>query len=405
MGTFGEYIKSALSSIRNNKGRSFLTMLGIIIGISAVLTVLIIGDGMKATVNSEIDSLGAATITVSLDDTKTDKTFTKHQLDTIEENIDNIYGVSPSLNVWGNIKGKKQDLYEVVLSGGDVATQNASGMKLVHGRYYSEADVEDGKKVLVVSQTFAKLVFGYEEVVGETLELTAYDITQEFTVVGVREDTPLDQAYASFGEDVLITADGPYTGLAEAFNFDVDKQFNSFKIYLDSDYKDEVLGQTRAVVENVTDLRGENCVKISSGAGFDQTTNSILTIITTVVAIIAAISLLVGGIGVMNIMTVSVTERTREIGIRKSLGARTSSILTQFLAEASILTFTGGIIGIIFGITVSFIICKVIDFTFSVNPVLVVAVVAISTSIGLFFGIYPAKRAANLDPIEALRTE
>ena len=107
----------------------------------------------------------------------------------------------------------------------------------------------------------------------------------------------------------------------------------------------------------------------------------------------------------MNIMTVSVTERTREIGIRKSLGARTSSILTQFLAEAAILTFTGGVIGIIFGLTVSFIICKVIDFTFTVNPVLVAVVVLISTAIGLFFGIYPAKRAANLDPIEALRTE
>ena len=107
----------------------------------------------------------------------------------------------------------------------------------------------------------------------------------------------------------------------------------------------------------------------------------------------------------MNIMTVSVTERTREIGIRKSLGARTSSILTQFLAEASILTFTGGVIGIIFGLTVSFIICRIIDFSFSVNPVLVIVVVAISTGIGLFFGIYPAKRAANLDPIEALRNE
>ena len=115
MGTFGEYIKSALSSIRTNKGRSFLTMLGIIIGISAVLIVLIIGDGMKATVNSEIDSLGAATITVSLDDNKTDKTFTRNQLKVIEESIDNIYGISPSLSVWGNVKGKKQDEYELYI--------------------------------------------------------------------------------------------------------------------------------------------------------------------------------------------------------------------------------------------------------------------------------------------------
>ncbi len=405
MGTFGEYIKSALSSIRNNKGRSFLTMLGIIIGISAVLTVLIIGDGMKATVNSEIDSLGAATITVSLDDNKTDKTFTRNQLKVIEESIDNIYGISPSLSVWGNVKGKKQDEYELYIDGGTAATEKQAGIKMLHGRYYSDSDVEDGKKVLVVSQTFANTVFGYEEVVGQTFEMSAYDITQEFTIVGVREDTTLDMAYASFGDDIILTAGGPYTSLAEAFNYDVDSAFRSFKIFLDSDYKDEVLAQTRSVVENVTELRGENCVKISSGAGFDQTTNSILTIITSVVAIIAAISLLVGGIGVMNIMTVSVTERTREIGIRKSLGARTSSILTQFLAEAAILTFTGGIIGIIFGVSVSFTICKVIDFTFTVNPLLVVGVVAISTAIGLFFGIYPAKRAANLDPIEALRNE
>ncbi len=405
MGTFGEYIKSALSSIRNNKGRSFLTMLGIIIGISAVLVVLIIGDGMKATVNSEIDSMGASSISVSLDDTKTDKRFTRSQLKDIEEGIDGIYGLSPSFTIWGNTTSRRGEPFELYISGGSQASETTGNIKMLHGRYYNSADVEDGKQVLVVSQSFARHIFGYEEVVGEVLDVTAYDITKQFTIVGVREDTPLDIAFASYGEDILLTADGPYTSLAEAYSFDVDDMFNSFTIYLDSDNRNQVLAKTRSVVENITGLRGENAVKISSGTGYDETTNSILNIITSVVAIIAAISLLVGGIGVMNIMTVSVTERTREIGIRKSLGARTSSILTQFLAEASILTFTGGVIGIIFGITVSFIICRIIDFTFSVNPLLVVGVVAISTAIGLFFGIYPAKRAANLDPIEALRNE
>ncbi|MBE5825121.1 MAG: FtsX-like permease family protein [Butyrivibrio sp.] len=404
MGTFGEYIKSALSSIRNNKGRSFLTMLGIIIGISAVLTVLIIGDGMKATVNSEIDSLGAATISVSLDDTKTDKTITREQLRLIEENMSNIYGISPSVSVYGDIKGRR-DIYSVSLDGGMAASENGGGVKVLHGRYYSESEVEDAKNVLVVSQTFARELFGYEEVVGKSVEITANNQIREFTIVGVREDNPIDVAFASFGDDIIIMAEGPYTSVAEAFNINIDEMITSFSIYLDSENKGEVLSQTRAVVENIMGLRGENAVKVSSGTGFDATTNQILDIITTVVALIAAISLLVGGIGVMNIMTVSVTERTREIGIRKSLGARTSSILTQFLAEAAILTFVGGVIGIIFGLTVSFIICKVIDFTFTVNPVLVAAVVAISTAIGLFFGIYPAKRAADLDPIEALRTE
>ena len=405
MGTFGEYIKSALSSIRNNKGRSFLTMLGIIIGISAVLVVLIIGDGMKATVNSEIDSMGASSISVSLDDTKTDKRFTRSQLKDIEEGIDGIYGLSPSFTIWGNTTSRRGEPFELYISGGSQASESTGNIKMLHGRYYNSADVEDGKQVLVVSQSFARHVFGYEEVVGEVLDVTAYNITKQFTIVGVREDTPMDIAFSSYGEDIILTADGPYTSLAEAYSFDVDDMFNSFTIYLDSDNRNRVLAKTRSVVENITGLRGENAVKISSGTGFDETTNSILNIITSVVAIIAAISLLVGGIGVMNIMTVSVTERTREIGIRKSLGARTSSILTQFLAEASILTFTGGVIGIIFGLTVSFIICRIIDFSFLVNPLLVVGVVAISTAIGLFFGIYPAKRAANLDPIEALRNE
>lgn len=404
MGTFGEYIKSALASIRNNKGRSFLTMLGIIIGISAVITVLIIGDGMKATVNSEMDSIGATTISVSLDDTKTDKTFTREQIDQIESSISRIFGISPTVNVFGSVKGRKGS-YDVYVSGGKPAAENSSGVTIVHGRYFGDSDVDDAKNVLVISQTMSNLVFGYEEAVGNTVELTANDLTQEFTVIGIREDTPMDMAYSSFGDEAMVLADGPYTSVCESFNFDVDNMITGFTMYLDNEDKQAVLAQTRAVVENIMGLRGENAVKISSGAGFDQTTNAILDIITSVVAIIAAISLLVGGIGVMNIMTVSVTERTREIGIRKSLGARTSSILTQFLAEAAILTFVGGIIGIIFGLTVSFIICKVVGFSFTVNPALVAIVVAISTAIGLFFGIYPAKRAADLDPIEALRTE
>lgn len=405
MGSFGEYIKSAIASIMGNKGRSFLTMLGIIIGISSVLTVLIIGDGMKATVNSEFDSIGAATATVSFDNTKTDKKFTKQELDLIEDSISDIYGISPSFTVYGNTDTRKHQKVEVSITGESEASVNAGQIKMLHGRYYSESDVGDAKNVLVVSQTFANVVFGYEDVVGQVVSITAYDRTSEFTILGVREDNQIDQVLANLGEDVIVMGSGPYTSLADSFDYKVDDMFTSFTIYMDSENKNKVLSQTRAVVENITGLRGENAVKISSGYGFDETTNSILDIITSVVAIIAAISLLVGGIGVMNIMTVSVTERTREIGIRKSLGARTSSILTQFLAEAAILTFTGGVIGIILGLSISFLICKIVDFSFTVNPMLVAGVVLISTSIGLFFGIYPAKRAANLDPIEALRTE
>ncbi len=398
-----EYIKSAISSIKSNKGRSFLTMLGIIIGISAVLTVLIIGDGMKATVNSEMDTIGATTISVSLDTSKTDKTISMEQLRTIEENIDDIFGISPSISMGGYfVNGMKN--YDCYLSGGTEASSNAAGVKILHGRYYSKNDVDEVKKVIVLSQSAANKLFGYEEVVGNTMEVDAYGNVAEVTIIGVREDTTMDTAFAMFSDEPTLMGDMPYTSLSDIYQFS-SNDITSFNIYLDSEDKDEVLTSTRSVVENVLGIRGENAVKVQSSMGFDQTTDSILSIITAVVAIIAAISLLVGGIGVMNIMTVSVTERTREIGIRKSLGARTSSILTQFLAEAAILTFTGGLIGIILGLTVSYIICRVIDFSFIVNPALVAIVVLISTAIGLFFGIYPAKRAAKLDPIEALRTE
>ncbi len=404
MGTFGEYIKSALSSISNNKGRSFLTMLGIIIGISAVLTVLIIGDGMKETVNSEMDTIGATTVSVSLDDTKTDKSFSYEQLLTIQDAIQDIYGISAGTSAYGTAVGKRGS-FSMQLDGGMEASQEGGGVKMLHGRYYTKGDVDDAKNVCVLSQSAANKLFGYEEVVGEVVEITAFDLTAEFTVIGVREDTSMDIAFASWGEDAMVAGNAPFTSVAKSFDLNIDTGITSFTIYLDSENKNKVLSQARAVVENVMGIRGENAVKISSGYGFDATTNSILSIITSVVAIIAAISLLVGGIGVMNIMTVSVTERTREIGIRKSLGARTSSILVQFLAEAAILTFTGGIIGIIFGLSVAFLICKVVGFSFVVNPVLVSVVVMISTGIGLFFGIYPARRAAKLDPIEALRTE
>lgn len=401
---FAEYIKSALASIRNNKGRSFLTMLGIIIGISAVLTVLIIGDGMKARVNSEFDTIGATTISVSLDVTKTDKFFEKEDFLKIEEVMDNIYGISPSLDAFGTA-ATGRDVFDMVMNGGSEAAENAAGVTMVSGRFYNKSDVEGSNKVIVISQIGAQKLFGYEDVVGKTIELTNDNMSCEFTVIGVKKNSNQDTAYASFGEDAMLIGLMPYTSMADAFNLDINNFFTGFTIYLESENKDAVLKSARSIVENVMGLRGENAVKLSSGLGFDQTTNSILNIITSVVAIIAAISLLVGGIGVMNIMTVSVTERTREIGIRKSLGARTSSILTQFLAEAAILTFTGGIIGIILGLTISFIICRIVDFVFVVNPLLVLGVVGISTAIGLFFGIYPAKRAAALDPIDALRTE
>lgn len=406
MGTAGEYLKSAIASIRNNKGRSLLTMLGIIIGIASVLTVLVIGDGLKATANGELENMDVLTIDVSVDASKTDKCFTPEYMAAVERSMgSSIYGFGPSVTMFGTTKGKKDD-YDLYFTGVSDVKRLTAGNKIVHGRYFTRDDVDECNYVCVISQGAAIALFGYEEAVGETFEATVGEKTKEFTVVGIREDTSQDKAYAGqYGNDPMFMPDTPYTVVADMCDKDVNNMFTSASVYVYKDNKDAVEAKTKSVVENVMGLRGESAIKVKSTEGMDAVSETILNVITSVVSLIASISLLVGGIGVMNIMTVSVTERTREIGIRKSLGAKTSSILTQFLAEASILTSIGGIIGIILGLLFAKLACMAVGFGFVVNPVLVAGVVAISTGIGLFFGIYPARRAAKLNPIDALRSE
>jgi len=405
MGTAGEYLKSAIASIKNNKGRSLLTMLGIIIGIAAVLTVLIIGDGLKAEANGQLEDMDVLTIDVDIDVSKTDKCFTPENMAAIERSMSSIYGFGPNISFGGTGKGKK-NTYDINAFGVSDVESVTGGNKIVHGRYFTRDDVDGCNYVCVISQVGARKLFGYEDAVGETIELTVGDKTKEFIVGGVKEDTSMDTAYATqLGDTPIFMAYVPYTSAADILGKDVNNWFTSGKAYVHKDNKDIAQAKLKSVIENVMGLRGESAVKIKSNEGIDAVSETILNVITSVVGLIASISLLVGGIGVMNIMTVSVTERTREIGIRKSLGARTASILTQFLAEAAILTSIGGIIGIILGLMFAKLACMVVGFEFVVNPFLIAGVVAISTGIGLFFGIYPARRAAKLNPIEALRSE
>ena len=203
---FFEYVKSAIFSIRSNKVRAFLTMLGIIIGISAVLVVLIIGDGMKERVNSEMDSIGATTVTVYLDDTKTDKVFSKDQLDDVEREIDDIYGISPQLQSGGEFISR--ETFDAFVTGVSQATESGS-ITMVHGRYISRTDVEDAKDVIVLSQTAAKKLFGYEEVVGQIVTLNSFNMIAELQVVGIREDNTMDTSYASFLEEPTLLGEIP----------------------------------------------------------------------------------------------------------------------------------------------------------------------------------------------------
>ena len=401
MGAFQEYIKSALASIRSNKGRSFLTMLGIIIGITSVLVILMVGDGVEAQMKTELNK-NIAEISVSLITTKTDKYITRDAYNKIEEAFgDDILGLNAAMETTGTIVSYRHKDLDAMISGNGAAYKIKNDLKMIYGRYYSVDDVHESNYVCVMPASSARDLFGYENVVGESLNITHEDKTSNFTIIGVRQDNEADRVTKIFAD---VSIEMPYTALCGLCGYNPDEKLTGLGVVVDAEHRAAVVARTNSVIENVLEIRGEKAVKVKNGNSSDITGN-ILGMIKSVIILIAAISLVVGGIGVMNIMTVSVTERTREIGIRKSIGARTSSIMIQFLAEAAILTVTGGFLGLAFGIGIAFIASKVANIPFVIKPLSVIFVVGISIFIGLFFGIAPARKAARLNPIDALHTD
>ncbi len=404
-----EYLKSAIISIKHNKGRTLLTMLGIIIGIASVITILSIGNGMKVYVNSSLDEIAGGGITIAIDPKKTDKYLESDDLGRIKEAIPEVLGVTMAIGTNGEVNTGR-DQFTVGLTGGMPDMMNEFKDGMYDGRFFREDDVESSSAVCVLSQRDAILLFKTDDVVGKEFTFDYGPKSVQMLICGVIRSKPEEierarlviqqQAQGYYWSDLYV----PYTLLTNKFGLTGEK-ITSFKFYTSPGIADETALKVKSVTENILDIRGDGAVSIQSFASIAGTYTSILNVVTLVVAMIAAISLVVGGIGVMNIMTVSVAERTREIGIRKSLGARTSYILLQFLTESAVITLLGGMIGMLMGFIFTKIAGNFMSFPPVISPMNVLLVVAISVSDGLFFGIYPARRAARLDPIEALRQE
>lgn len=406
MAQMWEYIKIALMNIKSNKGRSVLTMLGIIIGISSVIMVMAIGNGVKSQVNEELESIGSGQIAIYVDSSNKDTTvsFGQDDFDLIMEQVDHIKAVTPSFGAWGSAEGPKGN-FEASVSGGNEGLQYANADPIIRGKYFSKGDAESGNKVCVISESSAISLFGTTDVIGMSFDLTLYGTTQELTIVGIRQDNASNLINMASGMNQYLQVEMPLTVLGNNYGFWIE-DFTQFAIIAEaSEYSTEIAKKAVNLLENKYNVRGEGQIMVQSFTDITAQFDSILSIITTFISFVAAISLLVGGIGVMNIMLVSVTERTREIGIRKALGARTGSILTQFLAEAGIITLLGGIIGIIFGILGANLVCSIFDITAKTQVTTIIAATIFSSAVGLFFGIYPARKAAKLSPIEALRHE
>ena len=402
-----EYIKIALMNIKSNKGRSVLTMLGIIIGISSVIMIISIGNGVRGSVNDELENMGGGKITIYTNGgvDGNDVRFTEDDFRMVKEKVAHVKGATTQYSYWGaTAKARKGD-FSANLEGGGTALQYAIGNEpIVRGRYFSQNECDSAGMVCVINESSARLLFGTTDVVGLTFELSLRDVSQDMRIVGIRQDTPVG-LIANMGGSGSLQVEMPLKSMASGFGYGSEDSTYLYVIADSSEYVSQVAADTIMLMENRYNVRGENKILMERFSDYTAEYDEILSTLTLFISFVAAISLLVGGIGVMNIMLVSVTERTREIGIRKSLGARTKSILLQFLAEAGIITLTGGLIGIALGVLGGAAVCGARGYMAKIGLPTVILAAAFSSVVGIFFGIYPARKAAKLSPIEALRHE
>lgn len=412
-----ENIRIALSSIRSNKMRSFLTMLGIIIGVASVIAIVSIGNSGKDFIIAKINEAGGQSLTISVKSRSSDGKYnitglTDEDIKTVKS-IDLVQYVSPLMTAMGAMQTETVPDGMASVRAANADYSNMLGLEITHGRFYSQEEYDSLAKVCLLTESAARSFFNSDNPVGQTVDLVLNEQFFTLKVIGVVKDEEstlfssddmqgMMESYGmsfDFGKIGIIYI--PATILMEIYGY---SDYESVAVVAydvnDLDRVGEIAVGMLNARHNVTD---DSVYKAINMATLVDILDAVIDIFTIFISAVGAISLVVGGIGVMNIMLVSVTERTREIGIRKALGARTSTILVQFLTESVILCLIGGLIGMAvgFGLSagVSALMGAPVVFEFST----ILIAVGFSSAVGIFFGIYPARKAAKLPPIEALR--
>lgn len=400
-----ENMSMAFAAIKANKMRSFLTMLGIIIGIGSVISIVSIGDTMRNMFADIYKDIGVTQAYLAvgywIEDQRESDYFTLDDLEQVKEVFgDEIAYIDSEGSTSGDaINGRTKVKFNY--QGIDYNYQEVQPVTMLYGRYLNESDIKGRKKNMVIDVQGAKMLFGVENAVGKTFRTTIYGSTEEYNVVGVyRKDMSPIQALLMGSSDDTGNAYIPYTILTWP-----NDRFYYMHVFASADT--DLNDFYRRLVAYVAKTRERSADDYLLQTASDQMNqvDGLMGGLAAAVGGIAAISLLVGGIGIMNIMLVSVTERTREIGIRKSLGARTRDIMIQFLTESAILSACGGIIGILMGVGLVSLGGALFGVSAVVKPVVILVAVGFSAMVGIFFGIYPASKAAKADPIDALRYE
>ena len=399
-----ENMQMAFFAIRINKMRSILTMLGIIIGIGSVISIVSIGDTMRAMFADLYKNVGLTQAYISIgywvNDTRQGDYFTLDEMEQVKEAFsDEIAYIDSSASASAKAVYKRTSI-DFSYEGIDWNYQDVQPVNMVYGRYLNEGDILGRKKNVVMDTDSALKLFGVEDAVGRTFRTTLYGTTDDFTVVGVyRKEINAFQAMM-MGQSKNGSAFIPYTLLTWPNDY-----FYSLHVYAREGVNlDDFFGQLQAYCAKLHS-RNPNDMYVQTAVQEMNMVDSIMGGLSAAVGGIAAISLVVGGIGIMNIMLVSVTERTREIGIRKALGARTRDVMVQFLTESAILSACGGLIGVILGVSLVAAGGAALGMKVVIRPLIVVIAVGFSAVVGIFFGLYPASKAAKSDPIDALRYE
>ena len=390
---YRESISMALDNIRNNKVRSFLTLLGIMIGVMAVITLITTVSGVTGSITSSFSSMGVGTLTVQVSGSDSKTGVTPEDLQVIT-NLDSVDGVSPTVNLNGRVSYGKNVQTGKTTSGKNAYYFTANPDMIVQGRALNFTDDDNSTYVCVISQDLVDEFFLGKNPIGETL----YVAGLPFTVVGrYKEDSGGGVASIFMGSaDVII----PYTTAMKVNNSD---EVTSFTVYLKEGVEsDAAQSEIEDAMDKLFDYE-EDCFTVSSMESIEDTMNSMATMLSSLLAGIASIALLVGGIGIMNMMLTTVTERTTEIGLKKALGAVPGQIQSQFLMESFLLSMIGGLTGAVFGLALSFGLCKLLGTSFVFNGGAILLGVGFSAAVGIIFGWAPARKASKLNPIDALR--